>query len=1137
MKTKTLFIALFCIFFSLLGSVCASDVSNVNNTDNLMQDNTELSSINLEVSSNDSISETNLVNSHDDNLSNYPNDDGALVSNDDSSHEDNGIKDSQYYSQKDIVFLDENSSSLPTNNETPSNGTHLVSQDIIMFFKNGTYYYVGVYDENNNPISNQTVSIILNGVTYERVTDENGIARLNINLNPGNYTVTASYANITVNNIIQILSTIEGNDIVKIYRNGTQYYALFLESMGNPLVNTNVTFNINGVFYTRTTNENGIARLNINLNPGSYILTAINPINNQTYSNNIVVLGSITGENIIKYFRNGTQYYAVFLDGMGNPLANTNVTFNINGVFYTRTTDENGTARLNINLNPGSYILTAINPINNQTYSNNIVVLPTLTGMDVIKYFRNGTQYHVYVVDGMGNPLANTNVTININGVFYTRTTDENGIATLNINLNPGTYILTVTNPNDGLMLSNTVTVYRANTIVSGNDTYVLINGGNFTIILTDAQGNPIVSEEVYFTINGNTYHAQTNEYGEASIEITNLPVSDYLVEYGFFGNSGYYSSQGNNTIHVIESNVIISGSDMIFIYGEGGRFSVTLTDIHGNLLANRTVSFQINGVTYYRTTDENGVAYLNITLLPGNYLISYSYDTPGSLNYSEGNNSIVVTKQTLNIDGSDLVMLPSDGSAFRVTVTDKNGNPIEGVSVIFTVSGVSYTRVTNASGVASLNINLHVGYYAISYVISSDYFDSENKTNHILVNGTIIIAEDVTISAGSEGTFSLKLTDAQGNPLSGQTIRFYINGNTYYAVTNEEGIAQITISGLSAGEYDISYYYENSSLGYADNSGLNYVYIANHISFEDLISAANTVINYIEANYALPNSVTIAGTEYSMAQFLYLLAMATVNANNGIFDDLSVINVADPNNPVNASDLGNLYNYVSVAQSIINYITENGIAPNSISSDLGDIGFDGLIYALARVVVYYDNHGQMPNYVAIRSVVYSFASNPLNSINTISDLTPYLSATTNCQVGDSRIQALAASLTEGLTTDLEKATAIFNYVRDNISYQSYLNTHKGAVTTLTSRAGNCCDQAHLLAALCRASGLATRYVHGADCQFATGPLGHVWCQILIGDTWVVADPTSSRNSLGEVNNWSNHESFTLNGYYATLPF
>lgn len=88
-----------------------------------------------------------------------------------------------------------------------------------------------------------------------------------------------------------VVSTVFGEDIVKFFRNGTQYYAKFLDGSGNPLVNGNVTFNINGVFYKKQTNASGIAKLNIALLPNEYILTAIHP-SGLMYGSNITVLST-----------------------------------------------------------------------------------------------------------------------------------------------------------------------------------------------------------------------------------------------------------------------------------------------------------------------------------------------------------------------------------------------------------------------------------------------------------------------------------------------------------------------------------------------------------------------------------------------------------------------------------------------------------------------------------------------------------------------------------------------------------------------------------------------------------------------------------------------------------------------------
>ena len=70
-----------------------------------------------------------------------------------------------------------------------------------------------------------------------------------------------------------------------------------------------------------------------------------------------------------------------------------------------------------------------------------------------------------------------------------------------------------------------------------------------------------------------------------------------------------------------------------------------------------------------------------------------------------------------------------------------------------------------------------------------------------------------------------------------------------------------------------------------------------------------------------------------------------------------------------------------------------------------------------------------------------------------------------------SSIFALAKSLSTGCTTSLQKATNIFNWVRDNINYAFYYNTKYGANGTLKNRLGNCCDTANLLVALSRAAG------------------------------------------------------------------
>ncbi|MBR0271294.1 MAG: Ig-like domain repeat protein [Methanobrevibacter sp.] len=313
-------------------------------------------------------------------------------------------------------------------------------------------------DVKGNPIANENVVININGVDYTKVTDSDGAASIAINLSPGSYDVTAGYSgrfgsNSTTGNV-KVLSTINGNDIVKMYRNDTQYYASFKDTSGNPLRSQDVTFNINGVFYTRSTDSNGRAKLNINLNQGTYIITCIDP-NGAQYSNNIKVLPILVdGHDLTKYYRNDSVYSIRVLDDRGNPVAGENVTFNINGVFYTRQSNESGYANLNIRLGPGEYIVTA--EYKTFKHSNTVNVLPVLFGNDTLSY-SNESNFCVKLIDGKGNDYSNQTITFNINGVIYANATDEDGIADLFIYLPDGKYI--VTSSYDGISIANNITI------------------------------------------------------------------------------------------------------------------------------------------------------------------------------------------------------------------------------------------------------------------------------------------------------------------------------------------------------------------------------------------------------------------------------------------------------------------------------------------------------------------------------------------------------------------------------------------------------------------------------------------------------------------------------------------------------
>ena len=367
----------------------------------------------------------------------------------------------------------------------------IYGEDLSMYYKNGSRYEVSIYQDGkiiNSQNNDSKVIFNVNGVNYTKEL-VNGKASIGINLNPGNYTITTFYhytdGLATKTNNIEVLSTILANDVVKFFRNGTQYCAKFLDGCGSPLVNASVTFNINGVLYKKQTDYEGIARLNINLFPGKYILTAMHP-DGLMYGYNITVLSTIHGDDIVKFFRNGTQYCAKFLDGCGSPLVNASVTFNINGVFYKKQTDDNGMARLNINLFPGEYILTAIH-LNGEEKANIIKVLTTISAEDISLIENKSGVFVLKTHDGARN------VSITINGVEYIVQTDDGGVATLNVSLSKGNHTVLSKNLNSGEEIFNTIYVMEDPAFIKYYSIYGVSPDGKYIMAI----GRPSAAGEL----------------------------------------------------------------------------------------------------------------------------------------------------------------------------------------------------------------------------------------------------------------------------------------------------------------------------------------------------------------------------------------------------------------------------------------------------------------------------------------------------------------------------------------------------------------------------------------------------------------------------------------------------------------
>ena len=162
---------------------------------------------------------------------------------------------------------------------------NIVAPDLTIYCGSSEKFVVTLLNH-DHPIVNANVKITLDGVEYNRLTNSDGKASIDLNLKKGVYNVKTEYDDYKVNSIVTIKSTIISNDLNCDFVN-FYYNATFLDSNGNPLAKgSEVSFIFNGkTSYTVTgvTNANGIAYLTKDVlyslgGVGYYKLNIINPI-------------------------------------------------------------------------------------------------------------------------------------------------------------------------------------------------------------------------------------------------------------------------------------------------------------------------------------------------------------------------------------------------------------------------------------------------------------------------------------------------------------------------------------------------------------------------------------------------------------------------------------------------------------------------------------------------------------------------------------------------------------------------------------------------------------------------------------------------------------------------------------------
>lgn len=329
----------------------------------------------------------------------------------------------------------------------------------------------------------------------------------------------------------------------------------------------------------------------------------------------------VDAPDVVKYHKNGTNFEATLMDSNGNGIANQLLIFDIENIkAYTLKTNENGVASLPINLRVGTYTINVIFEGNSLYDSSNDVatlkVIPSIVGKDLIKYYRNGTPYSVTVM-GKDKPLAGANVSFTIPGKTYYAITNKEGIASLAINLNPGTYTIIAKNLLDDTSCTNMIRVLS--TLTTNNLTKGYLDNYHFSVTVVNGFGSPSIGTKVNFTIPGKTYTKITNNQG-----IATLPIGLREGTYTIITTNQNDGLKCTNTIKVVTGlNTYIKPN----IYLVDNKILITIYNTLNHTIPNLNVTLTVDGRNYTDSSDINGIAIFNNTLNEGSYNATFKFE------------------------------------------------------------------------------------------------------------------------------------------------------------------------------------------------------------------------------------------------------------------------------------------------------------------------------------------------------------------------------------------------------------------------------------------------------------------------------------------------------------------------------
>ena len=700
----------------------------------------------------------------------------------------------------------------------------VLASDLIIKSDETRVYEVILRDINNCPIKNMQVQMEINGENHTVSTNDNGVASLLVNLDVGEYNLTYSINNpnyIGISDYSKILVVDSDKTSSKLVCSDVEAYdneSCNLTVVLNDLLNNGIsssrvsveifTFdgesirNISGV-----TDIEGKVIFSCNLEYGNYLYRVVYSGNNLYLpSNSVNSINILSCDNKTKTtlfkgeskLNKNQNYYVILSDVNGNLLSGKKVNFYIGDEIYSAITDNYGKAYLNVSLIPEKYNIKAVfegdevyKPASSST---NLFVLGSLTQLHaqkLVKYYRNGTQFHALLLDLNDQPLVNKIVSVVLQNVTYNCTTDENGWITLSIDLKPGHYDVECyyygetsdENSFDKTTIDVLATVIGQNAVKYYGQTPYLV----FKFL--NGAGDLIKNSEFVIGIDGKNYIAKTD--GEGLFYFTlNLDSGEHIISV----NNPYDGLYVNYTLNILPT---IQTNSLVKVLGDGKYYLISLLDANGSVLSNVATDIIINGIKYTKKTNSSGEIKLAMDLTPNKYLVTVINPVTGEYNEK-------TIKVLHPISGNkDLTVYYGSGAKFSVCILGAGGKAVgQGKTVTFVIGGKTYKYKTDKNGYASLKINLKPNTYRITVK-----YNGYKVTNKIKVK-SVLITKNIN-QKSHKVKFTVKLVNGKGKALSGKKITFKFKNKKYVAKTNSKGMAIIKLT-LKKGKYSIISMYGN---------------------------------------------------------------------------------------------------------------------------------------------------------------------------------------------------------------------------------------------------------------------------------------------------------------------------------------